>query len=127
MTYPLDLVLHLQFATLELHDSHIINRWMGQAFGDFVFERLMFSLQFRKVRLHRHAVCLLNQWLSLQFKYSADSAQARRYIRVRSAANRRKPLIGVDFLTLERPCGKRNNCRAFAETIRPSASSGGND
>jgi hypothetical protein len=64
MTYPLYLVLHLQFATLELHNSQVIDRWMGQAFGDFVFERLMLSLQFRKVRLHRHAVCLLNQWLS---------------------------------------------------------------
>jgi hypothetical protein len=64
MAQPLDLILHLQFATFELHDSQVIDRWMGQAFGNFVFERLMSSLQFRKVRLHRHAVCLLNQWPS---------------------------------------------------------------
>jgi hypothetical protein len=36
---------------------------MSQAFVDFFLERLMSFLQFRKVRLHRHAVCLLNQWL----------------------------------------------------------------
>ena len=35
---------------------------MGKTFVDFFFERLMPFLQFRKVRLHRHAVCLLNQW-----------------------------------------------------------------
>ena len=28
---------------------------MGQAFANFIFERLMSSFQFRKVRLHRHA------------------------------------------------------------------------
>ena len=64
MTQPFDLVLYLQFAAFEFHDFQIIDRGMGQAFGNFVFERLMSFFQFRKVRLHRHAVCLLNQWLS---------------------------------------------------------------
>jgi hypothetical protein len=91
MAQPFDLVLHLQFTSFEFHDSQIIDRGMGQAFGDFIFERLMFLFQFRKVRLHRHAVCLLNQWLSPRFKCSADSTQERRYTRLRAAANRRKP------------------------------------
>jgi len=64
MTQLFDLVLHLQFAPLELHNSQVIDRGMGQAFGNFIFERLMPFFQFRKMRLHRHAVCLLNQWLS---------------------------------------------------------------
>jgi hypothetical protein len=64
MAQPFDLVLHLQFSSFEFHNSQVIDRGMGQAFGDFFFERLMSFLQFRKVRLHRHAVCLLNQWLS---------------------------------------------------------------
>jgi hypothetical protein len=63
-TQSLDLVFYLQFSPLEFHDFKVIDRWMGQAFIDFVFECLMSFLQFRKVRLHRHAVCLLNQWLS---------------------------------------------------------------
>ena len=53
---PFDLVLQLQFASFELHDSQIIDRGMGQAFGYFLFERLMSFFQFREVRLHRHNV-----------------------------------------------------------------------
>src|SRR4029077_15682735 len=64
MTEPFDLILQLQFSPFEFHYSQVIDRGMGQAFGDFVFEGLMSFFQFRKVRLHRHAVCLLNQWLS---------------------------------------------------------------
>jgi hypothetical protein len=60
---PLDLVLHLQFSTLEFHYFQIIDRGMGQAIVDFLFECPVPFFQFRKVRLHRHAVCLLNQWL----------------------------------------------------------------
>jgi hypothetical protein len=64
MAQPFDLVFHMQFASFEFHYSQVIDRGMVQAFGDFVFKYLMPSFQFRKVRLHRHAVCLLNQWLS---------------------------------------------------------------
>jgi hypothetical protein len=39
---------------------------MDQAFVDFLFERLVFLFKFRKMRLHRHAACLLNQWLSYE-------------------------------------------------------------
>src|SRR5579885_600787 len=60
---PLDLVLHLQFLTLELHNLQVIDRGVGQAFVDFGFERLMLFFQFREMRLHRHAACLLNLWL----------------------------------------------------------------
>ena len=41
MPYPLDLVLHLQFFTLKLHDFQIIDRGMGQAFDKLLLERLM--------------------------------------------------------------------------------------
>jgi hypothetical protein len=97
MAQPFDLVLHLQFATFEFHDSQIIDRWMGQAFGDFVFQCLMSSLQFRKVRLHRHAVCLLNQWLSydLSVAQTHDKSDGTPAFALRqTGAN---PLIGVDF------------------------------
>jgi hypothetical protein len=63
-TQALDFVLYLQFSPLEFHYFQVIDRWVSQAFVYFVFKRLMSFLQFRKVRLHRHAVCLLNQWLS---------------------------------------------------------------
>jgi hypothetical protein len=60
---PLDLVLHLQFLTLKLHDFQIIDRGMGKALIDFVFVCLMLFFKFRQVRLHRHAICLLKPLL----------------------------------------------------------------
>jgi hypothetical protein len=63
MAQALDLFLNLQFTAFEFHDFQVIDRGMGQAIGDFVFERLMTFLKFREVRLQRHAVCLLNQCL----------------------------------------------------------------
>jgi hypothetical protein len=36
---------------------------MGQAIVNFAIERLMLFFKFRKMRLHRHAKRLLNQWL----------------------------------------------------------------
>ena len=63
MPEPLDLFLHEQFLALEFHDFQIIDRRMGQAFCDFFFECLMPFFEFGKVRLQRHAECLLNQWL----------------------------------------------------------------
>ena len=63
MPEPFDLVLHLQFLTLKLHNSQIIDRGVGQAFVDFLLERLVLLFELREMRLHRHAVCLLNQWL----------------------------------------------------------------
>jgi hypothetical protein len=57
----------VQFTTLEFDNLQIIDRGMDQAFVDFVLECLMFFFEFRKVRLHRHAACLLNLfdlWLS---------------------------------------------------------------
>jgi hypothetical protein len=47
MPQPFDLVLYLQFLTLEFHDSKVIDRGVGQAFVNFLFERLMLFLQFR--------------------------------------------------------------------------------
>jgi hypothetical protein len=94
---PLDFVLHLQLFTLELHDFQIIDRGVRQAFIDFLVERLMLLFEFRKVRLHRHAACLLNQWLSIdlslpQTHCKGDATPAR-------AAQQTEPklLIGEDF------------------------------
>jgi hypothetical protein len=79
---PFDLVLHLQFFTLELHDSQVIDRGMGQAVVEFGFERLMLFFEFREMRLHRHEECLLNQWhpdeLSLaQTQFKSDGTLGR--------------------------------------------------
>jgi hypothetical protein len=59
---PFDLILDQQFPSFELHDSQIIDRGMCQAIVDFSLKRLVLFFQFRKVRLHRHAACLLNTW-----------------------------------------------------------------
>src|SRR5664280_2567990 len=88
---------------------------MCQAIVDFAFERLVLFFEFRKVRLHRHAECLLNlcpRWI----KPSSDSPQVRNYTRLRAAAN---PAEAIDrwlfFRRLERRCGKRDNSGAVAE------------
>src|ERR1039457_3107472 len=60
---------------------------MGQAIANFLFECLVLFFEFRKVRLHRHQSCLLNQWAPIPDKCSADSSQERRYTRLRAAAN----------------------------------------
>jgi hypothetical protein len=49
---------------------------MVQTFVDFVLERLMPLFQFREVRLHRHAECLLNQWLEALQLYLKTAAEA---------------------------------------------------
>jgi hypothetical protein len=97
MPQTLDLVLYLQFATLEFHNFQIIDRGMGQAIVDLFFECLMPFFEFRKVRLHRHAACLLNLRLSnelslaqTQFKSDGTPASGLRQTEP-------KPLNGGDF------------------------------
>jgi hypothetical protein len=63
LAQPLDFVLDQKLLTFEFHDFQIIDRGVGQAFRNFLLERLMLFFKFRKVRLHRHQPCLLNQWL----------------------------------------------------------------
>src|ERR1035438_9824885 len=60
---------------------------MGQAIANFLFECLVLFFEFRKVRLHRHQSCLLNQWASKPDKCNPDSSQGRRYTRLCAAAN----------------------------------------
>jgi len=88
---------------------------MGQAIVDLLFERLMLFFQFRKVRLHRHAICLLNQWLPdelslAQTQHKADDIPGSRVRQIEPKA--------FDWLRffcpLECPCGKRDNYRGFA-------------
>ncbi len=64
MPQALDLVFYQKFLPFEFYDLQIVDPAMGQAVCYFFFKRLVPFFEFRKVRLHRHAVCLLNQWLS---------------------------------------------------------------
>jgi hypothetical protein len=54
-----DLILHLQLATLQLGDCQIIRRRVRLCFVYFIFQRLVPSLKFRKVRLNGHVAYLL--------------------------------------------------------------------
>jgi hypothetical protein len=97
VSQTLDLVLHQQLFPLEFYDFQVIDRGMGQAIVDFLFKCLMLFLEFRKVRLHRHAACLLNQWLpdelslaQTQHKGDVTPAFAPQQIMP-------KPLIGGGF------------------------------
>jgi hypothetical protein len=56
-----DLFFHLQFFSLEFADFEIVRPRMGQRFVDLILKSPMLLFEFRKVRLHRHAKCLLNQ------------------------------------------------------------------
>jgi hypothetical protein len=71
---------------------------MGQAIVEFSFQCLMLFFEFREMRLHRHAKCLLNQWLSeelslaqTQIKSDGTPSFARQQLEP-------KPLIGDDYL-----------------------------
>src|ERR1700675_1583483 len=102
---------------------------MGQAFVDFLLERLMFFFKFRKVRLHRHQSCLLNQWAPKPDKCSSDSTQERRYTRFCAAANGTKV---VDWPGFSRSLNAAVEnaiiiglCRAWLAS--PMQTSGGDD
>jgi len=97
MPEAFDLVFYQQFFTLEFYDFQVIDRGMRQAIVNFSFERLMLFFEFRKVRLHRHAACLLNQWLPddislAQTQYKGDVTPSP--IPQQTEA---KPLIDGDF------------------------------
>jgi hypothetical protein len=97
MPQTLDLVLQLQFTTLEFHDFQVIDRGMDQAIVDFAFERLMPFFEFRKVRLHRHSGCLLNQYPLMEL--SLTQTQHKGDVTPGFAPQQivPKPLIGGDF------------------------------
>jgi hypothetical protein len=112
MAKALDLVLHQQFLPLEFHDSQIIDRGMGQAIVDFVFECPVTLFQFRKVRLHRHAGCLLNLWLLSELSLDQTRRKSDGKAHRTGPQLELKPLITGDLPSaLERLCGKRNNFR----------------
>ncbi len=118
-----DLVLYQQFFTLELHDFQVIDRGMGQAFVDFLLERLVPFFEFRKVRLHRHAACLLNQWLPDELSLAQTQCKGDAtpgFAPQQMAAN---PLIDGDFSArLNAAVENAIIILGFAETIRPSVS-----
>jgi hypothetical protein len=60
MTDPFDLVLEQQFTPFEFHNFQIIDRGMRLAIVYFFVECPVLLFKFRKMRLHRHAECLLN-------------------------------------------------------------------
>jgi hypothetical protein len=59
-----DLILQLQFATLQFRHLKVIRRWVRKRFVYLVFERLVTSFKFRKMRLNSHVASLLaSDWL----------------------------------------------------------------
>jgi len=97
VSQTLDLVLHQQLFSLKFYDFQVIDRGVGQAIVDFFFKCLMLFLKFRKVRLHRHAACLLNQWLPdelslAQTQYKGDVTPG-----IAPQQTIAKPLIGGGF------------------------------
>jgi hypothetical protein len=70
---------------------------MGQAIVDFFLECLMLLFQFREVRLHRHAECLLNQWLPDEVSLAQTGRKGDRMSGFASQQTEPKPLIGGYF------------------------------
>lgn len=62
---PLDLVLDVQFFSLEFRNLKVVGGGVGESFVDFQFERLVPFFEFRKMRFNRHVACLLASDLSL--------------------------------------------------------------
>ena len=61
----LDLVLDVQFFTLEFRNLKVVCGGVGERFVDFLFERLVSFFELRKMRFNRHVACLLASDLSL--------------------------------------------------------------
>jgi hypothetical protein len=59
-----DLVLHLQFLSLQFQEMEVVDGGVGKRFAKFVFERLVTFLKFRKMRFNRHVSCLLASVIS---------------------------------------------------------------
>jgi hypothetical protein len=55
---PHDLVLDVQFSPLQFYDLKIVSGWVGECLDDFLFQRLVPFLKFRKMRFNRHVVFL---------------------------------------------------------------------
>jgi hypothetical protein len=113
----LNLVLHQQFFPFEFYDFEVIDRGMGQAIVDFLFERLVLFFKFHKMRLHRHAACLLNQWLpdEISLAQTRDKGDVTPAFAPQQIAPEAFDWRWY-FCPLERPCGKRDNYWAFAKT-----------
>jgi hypothetical protein len=54
-----DLVFDVQLVPLQFRDSEPIRRWVGKCFADLLLQRLVSSLEFRKMRFDRHVAFLL--------------------------------------------------------------------
>ena len=70
---------------------------MGQAIVDFAFERLMLLFEFRKVRLHRHSVCLLNQCPLMELSLAQTHRKGEATPGSAPQQTQPKPLISSDF------------------------------
>jgi hypothetical protein len=55
---PRDLVFYVQLLPFQLGNFQIIRRWMGHCLVNFVFQCLMPSFEFRKMRFDRHMASL---------------------------------------------------------------------
>jgi hypothetical protein len=62
MPEALDLVLQQELSPFEFRNFQIIDRGVRLAIVYFFAECPVLLLKFRKMRLHRHAGCLLNLW-----------------------------------------------------------------
>ena len=61
----LDLILDMQFSTLEFGNLKVVGGGVGERFVEFLFKRLVPFFEFRKMRFNRHVACLLASDLSL--------------------------------------------------------------
>ncbi len=70
---------------------------MGQAIVDFAIECLMFLFKFRKVRLHRHSECLLNQCPLIELSLTQTHRKGDGTPGFAPQQTDPKPLINGDF------------------------------
>jgi hypothetical protein len=59
VSYPLDLILDLQFSPLQFRNFQVVGGWVGKCFVEFEFQRFVTSLKLRKMRFNRHVAYLL--------------------------------------------------------------------
>ncbi|ABQ38729.1 hypothetical protein BBta_6842 [Bradyrhizobium sp. BTAi1] len=55
LSQAFDLVLHHEFAALQLGNTQVVSRWMQESFMQFVFKNFMLTLEFNEMRLKGHS------------------------------------------------------------------------
>src|SRR4051794_23839209 len=105
MLQPLDLILDHQLAALQLDNLQVVCGKVHERFVQFIFENLVFTFKFNKMRLYCHTKS--PRWVNLRFDPDDGVYTSRRICRW---VSRIGPLIFSDLSVTNRDYGTGSAC-----------------